>query len=275
MIRKKGCKWDRKTRYTLWKEKRKNIINIIKSILRKEKYRIPKEFSFSRISKHIYQLLTMARWSLLAFFSVLLSASVAEVVKSHPRLRHDDEGTTDLDMSEVMTLDESPKRHLKGYTPLFNIPATNCVGGMCDEIGEGGSDDRDDKDDKDVDNMPMAQEAQVGTGTRCPPGRVCLNGVPLGDGTTTATTIGGRPSAQEANVDDSVPRVPVDQCAGENKFAALPGFDKSILCKTSADCDTKFGECCLAAFCMCGRPKGDIGGRCVPPFDFAALKPLN
>ena len=145
--------------------------------------------------------------------------------------------------------------------------------------GGGTGNDKDKKKGKSKTNTgndgPVAQEANAGG---CPVGKVCINGVPIvrpppsgGTGSNGGST-GTGPIAQEANVDETIPRVPADYCAHGGWFTNMAGFAENTLCnQTEGMCRQSAGECCLAAFCMCGPPKGDIAGRCVPPFDYDLL----
>ena len=55
-----------------------------------------------------------------------------------------------------------------------------------------------------------------------------------------------------------------------------PAFENFITCKsTSDDCNQAAGECCLASFCLCGRPGDDIEGRCIPSYDLGLLRANN
>lgn len=72
--------------------------------------------------------------------------------------------------------------------------------------------------------------------------------------------------------------VPSDACAdGGDWYPNIGAYQSAYQnCTTTANqCNQAAGECCLDVFCICGKPNGDILGKCVPDFDYDLLQATN
>lgn len=63
--------------------------------------------------------------------------------------------------------------------------------------------------------------------------------------------------------------VPSNACENGSYLSGMTGYVDCT--STEGQCNQAAGECCLAVYCVCGRPNGGIPGRCVPPYDIDLL----